>query len=414
MLALAERLLPWLGPGRPSFAVATVVSASGSTPSTVGTAMAVRSDGVVLGSLSGGCVEGAVHVAALDAIHQGGCLVERFDCTDDSAFAVGLPCGGDMEVHVQPVRAEDGDDPAVVALMALAGNERGLLVRRLDTVRPTAVFRDLTAVVSRPDDLVAGLGELVPSHLAPQTVVAIDDLLTRSGAVVVHVPDGRGTSDGRGTVARECLLVESRVPAARFLVVGSNHFARALVSATRLLGYHVTLVDPRAVFTTRLRFPEADDVVVDWPHRYLAAEARAGRLDRRTGIAVMTHDAKIDVPVLRGALELDLAYVGAMGSRRSHEARVAALRDSGVPEPALATLRSPIGMDLGAETPSEVAVSVVAELVAAAHGRSQVGPLCETDGPVHGLPRADGIPWRTGPQHRSIDRGLLEEPTAQR
>ncbi|MCR1983094.1 XdhC family protein, partial [Cellulosimicrobium cellulans] len=189
------------------------------------------------------------------------------------------------------------------------------------------------------------------------------------------------------------LLVETRLPAPRFLVCGANDFAGALVRHVRLLGYRVTLVDAREVFADARRFPEAE-VVVDWPDRYLAAEAAAGRLDARTAVAVLTHDAKFDVPLLRLALDLPLAYVGAMGSRRSHAQRVAALRAEGVGEAALARLRSPIGLDLGAVTPEEVAVSVTAELVATRHGRSAVVPLSSSSGPLHAEPaaRPDGAP----------------------
>ncbi|MFF2451965.1 XdhC family protein [Isoptericola sp. NPDC058082] len=390
MLTLADQLAAWLVPGAVPFAVATVVGASGSVPRPVGTAMAVRADGAVIGSLSGGCVEAAVHAAALDAIAVGECHRETFGYSDDDAFAVGLTCGGSLEVHVQPVRPGDEGDPAAVALARLAGagGDSAALVRRLDVARPTAVLlRDL----SGPEGGMPGAGPdsslrgLVDDGALPAVSAQVAAVLRAGGAAAVHaapgVPDG--ACDDGAPEEPVTLLVETRLPPPRFVVVGANDFAGALVRAVHLLGYRVTLVDAREVFAAPRRFPQADEVVVDWPDRYLAAEAAAGRLDARTAVAVLTHDVKFDVPTLRLALGLPLAYVGAMGSRRSHSQRLQALRDEGVTPDRLARLRSPIGLDLGAVTPEEVAVSVVAELVAVRYGRDAAVPLSRTDGPLH-------------------------------
>ncbi|MFE6969399.1 XdhC family protein [Isoptericola sp. NPDC057653] len=383
MLTLADQLTEWLRPGAEPFAVATVVGASGSVPRPVGTAMAVRADGAVIGSLSGGCVEGAVHAAALDAIAVGACHRETFGYSDDDAFAVGLTCGGSLEVHVQPVRPGDPDDPAAGALARLAadGGAPAALVRRLDVARPTAVL--LPDGPARLDD--AALRGLVDDAALPAVSAQVAAVRRAGGAATVHAAPG--VADGACAEEPVALLVETRLPPPRFVVVGANDFAGALIRAVRLLGYRVTLVDAREVFAAPRRFPQADEVVVDWPDRYLAAEAAAGRLDGRTAVAVLTHDVKFDVPTLRLALGLPLAYVGAMGSRRSHAQRLQALHDEGVAADELARLRSPIGLDLGAVTPEEVAVSVVAELVAVRHGRTAAVPLSRTDGPLHAAPR---------------------------
>lgn len=414
MLHIVDRLAPWLGPGQPPFAVATVVAASGSVPRPVGTAMAVRADGAVLGSLSGGCVEGAVHAAALDAIASGTSHRETFGYSDDDAFAVGLSCGGTLDVHVQPVLP---DDDATRTLRALAARAEPAppvaLVRRIDGGARTAVVVDDPGAADEAAVVRVLRGLVGPDSLAAAAaqVVAV---LRAGGTATVHAahggpgarpssseaPAGAPVRAGAAVPGDPCddvepvtLLVETRLPAPRFLVCGANDFAGALVRHVRLLGYRVTLVDAREVFADPRRFPEAE-VVVDWPDRYLAAEAAAGRLDARTAVAVLTHDAKFDVPLLRLALDLPLAYVGAMGSRRSHAQRVAALRAEGVGEAALARLRSPIGLDLGAVTPEEVAVSITAELVAARHGRSAVVPLSSSSGPLHAEPaaRPDGAP----------------------
>ncbi|WP_353707918.1 XdhC family protein [Cellulosimicrobium sp. ES-005] len=425
MLQIVDQLAPWLGPGQPPFAVATVVAASGSVPRPVGTAMAVRADGAVLGSLSGGCVEGAVHAAALDAITSGASHRETFGYSDDDAFAVGLSCGGTLDVHVQPVFP--GDDAArVLAALAApsdggaragadalprpgtgssdddaeaAGRGGAALVRRIDGAQRTAVLVDDPGAADERS-VAQALRDLVGPAALDAAAAQVVAVLRAGGTATVHAahgaprvsaPDpvnGQATPGG-GAACDETepvtLLVETRLPAPRFLVCGANDFAGALVRHVRLLGYRVTLVDAREVFADPRRFPEAE-VVVEWPDRYLAAEAAAGRVDARTAVAVLTHDAKFDVPLLRLALDLPVAYVGAMGSRRSHAQRVAALRAEGVTEAALARLRSPIGLDLGAVTPEEVAVSITAELVATRHGRAAVVPLSGTDGPIHADP----------------------------
>ena len=161
------------------------------------------------------------------------------------------------------------------------------------------------------------------------------------------------------------VFVWSFAPQPRMIVFGAIDFAAAMAKVGNFLGYHVTVCDARPVFATRTRFPFADEVVVSWPHKYLAAEVAAGRVDGRTALCVLTHDPKFDVPVLRVALELDeIGYVGAMGSRRTHDDRLARLRETGVSEEALARLSSPIGLDLGARTPEETAISIAAEIIA--------------------------------------------------
>jgi xanthine dehydrogenase accessory factor len=397
--------------------------------------MAVRADGAVLGSLSGGCVEGAVHAAALDAIATGASHRETFGYSDDDAFAVGLSCGGTLDVHVQPVFPGDDAARVLVALTAPpdggaragsdapprpgtgssdgdaeAAGRRGAaaLVRRIDGARRTAVLVDDPGAADERG-VARALHDLVGPAALDAAAAQVVAVLRTGGTATVHAahgaprvsgpgapgaalgpetgaetPDGGAACDEAEPVT---LLVETRLPAPRFLVCGANDFAGALVRHVRLLGYRVTLVDAREVFADARRFPEAE-VVVEWPDRYLAAEARAGRIDARTAVAVLTHDAKFDVPLLRLALDLPLAYVGAMGSRRSHAQRVAALRAEGVSEAALARLRSPIGLDLGAVTPEEVAVSITAELVATRHGRAAVVPLSGTDGPIHADPVA--------------------------
>ncbi|WP_036970797.1 XdhC family protein, partial [Promicromonospora kroppenstedtii] len=202
-----------------------------------------------------------------------------------------------------------------------------------------------------------------------------------AGASAVHGYGPHGERTGTGTR----VFLQVFAPPPRLLVFGAIDFAAALARAGRLLGFQVTVCDARPVFATPARFPEADEVVVEWPHRYLAAEIEAGRVSARDAVCVLTHDPKFDVPLLHTALT-DLpagTYVGAMGSRRAHTERTARLVEDGVPAAALARLHSPIGLDLGARTPDETAVSIAAEIIAARSGAS-TRPLRETPGPIHG------------------------------
>ncbi|WP_138444445.1 XdhC family protein [Sinomonas susongensis] len=371
-------------------AVATVVSASGSVPRPVGTSMLVAApDGLglspaVLGSLSGGCVEGAVVAAALDALGDGVARVERFGYSADDPFAAGLTCGGELEVHLQPLPAG-----------ALAG---------LVATQPSAVIRRLAAAGQRADDdaarpvvfaaaprsqaeLAAGLRPLFSGEpgTAIRAAALVAPVLAQDVPAVVPLEPEGGclTAPEAGPVR---LLVEGRLPAPRLLVVGANDFGAALVPAAKLLGYHVTLVDARPAFAGQERFAAADEVAVAWPHEYLAGESRAGRLDPRTVLCVLSHDPKFDIPLLDAALRLDLAYVGAMGSRRSHEQRMVSLLEAGHGPLDLARLHSPIGLDLGAVTPSEVAVSILADLVASRHPGASAAPLTDRRGPIHATP----------------------------
>jgi len=190
------------------------------------------------------------------------------------------------------------------------------------------------------------------------------------------------------------VFVHSFAPPPHLLVFGAIDFAAAVARIGKFLGYRVTVCDARPVFATAKRFPEADEVVVKWPHKFLGERAAAGGVDERTAICVLTHDPKFDVPLLEVALRTPAGYIGAMGSRRTHRDRMARLRRAGLTEAELARLRSPIGLDLGARTPEETAVSIAAELIQLRWGGSG-RPLTETTGRIHGEPLA-----RTDPRER--------------
>jgi xanthine dehydrogenase accessory factor len=194
---------------------------------------------------------------------------------------------------------------------------------------------------------------------------------------LLHIgPDGERRQD------ELTVFVQSFAPPPRMLVFGAIDFAAAVARVGKFLGYRVTVCDARPVFATHSRFPDADEVVVDWPHRYLQAQADAGELDERTVVAVLTHDPKFDVPVLQVALRLPVAYVGAMGSRRTHLDRLDRLREAGMTDDELARLHSPIGLDLGARTPEETAISIAAEMIKLRWG-GEGSPLSALSGPIH-------------------------------
>ncbi len=209
-------------------------------------------------------------------------------------------------------------------------------------------------------------------------------LATGRTATLTYGPDGQRRGEGLR------VFVSCFAPAPRMLVFGAIDFAAAVARMGAFLGYRVTVCDARPVFATRRRFPDADEVIVDWPHRYLQTQVDAGTLDQRSVICVLTHDPKFDVPVLAQALRLQIAYVGAMGSRATHADRLVRLQQAGLTHAELARLSSPIGLDLGARTPEETAISIAAEIIAQRwNGGGR--PLSETIGAIHRTPVTDAV-----------------------
>lgn len=395
MLDMLEALASTAGTG---CAVATIVRASGSVPRPVGTSMLIASDGTITGSLSGGCVESAVVAVAEEVMADGLPRLESFGYSDADAFAVGLTCGGTLEVLVQAVTA------GLLPPLPAPGSSCAL-IRRIDpagTATLPLLIEDPAA--ASPATLLAthgpALGALLGTDPRRAAARLIPLLATgRTGVVELRGEELGGTKldgaepghaepdgSGPGPLCRDgaVLFLESRLAPPRLVLVGANDFSAALARQGRLLGYHVTVCDARPAFTTPERFPAAHRVQVQWPDQYLRKEAAEGRLDARSVVCVLSHDARFDVPVLAEALRMDLAYVGAMGSRRSHEARMAALRAAGLRADQLAGLHSPLGLDIGAATPEETAVSVFAEIVAVRSGASASGqPLRDVSGPIH-------------------------------
>ncbi|MFD9863786.1 XdhC family protein [Streptomyces alboflavus] len=391
MLDIAEELNRWVEQGR-DFAVATVVAVGGSAPRQPGAALAVDSDGTAIGSVSGGCVEGAVYELCRQALDDGETVVERFGYSDDDAFAVGLTCGGVIDIMVAPVRADSPAWPVYAAALAAAARGEAAAVARI-TEGPAELMGQVLLVRADGGTGAEGAahGDGPPDEVAPDAAVRYEGGLgghpeldrTVAGEARALLDAGRTGTVAIGADGSRCgqpltVLVESSVPPPRMIVFGAIDFASALVRVGRFLGYHVTVCDARSVFATPARFPDADEIVVAWPHEYLERTD----VDGRTVLCVLTHDAKFDVPLLRLALRLPVAYVGAMGSRRTHQDRNRRLREVGVTELELARLRSPIGLDLGARTPEETALSIAAEIVASRRGGSGVS-LTGAHTPIH-------------------------------
>ena len=296
-------------------ALATVVQTWGSAPRPVGSQLAVSGEGEIMGSVSGGCVEGAVVAEALEVLEDGRCRILEFGVSDDDAFAVGLACGGTIRVMVEPVGHGQGPDSALLQAVVAARSARRALGVEVDT---ETWERRQIGYADRPD--------------------AFDS--DRSGF----------EEDGK-----RFLWISN--PALRLAVVGGVHIAQPLCQMARLAGYDVTLIDPREAFASPARFP-GETLMNDWPDAALEAHG----LDHRTAVVTLTHDPKLDDPALVAALGSPVFYIGALGSTRTHAKRVARLTEAGFTPEQISRIDAPIGSDIGAKSPAEIAISVMAEL----------------------------------------------------
>ncbi|MDB1086427.1 XdhC family protein [Streptomyces sp. ACA25] len=349
MRDIAEEIGSWRAAGT-RFALASVVGVWKSAPRRPGAAMAVAEDGDVVGSISGGCVEGAVYELAGEVIATGRPVLTTYGVSDDDALEAGLTCGGIIDIFVRP--AGGGHWPELPAVL-----------ESIAAGRPVAVATVISGDPPPEGDLVVTpegtTGTLGDPRLDSGVAEQARGMLARGTSAVVHVgPEGQ--EEGNGLA----VFVQSFAPPPRLLVFGAIDFAGAVARLGKFLGYHVTVCDARPVFATRKRFPEADELVVSWPHRYLEGTT----VDENTVICVLTHDPKFDIPLLERALHTRAGYIGAMGSRRTHDDRLERLREAGVGEEALARLCSPIGLDLGGRTPEETAVAIMSEVIALQQG----------------------------------------------
>lgn len=366
MFEIAGRLLAALDSGE-RFVLATAIDVLGSSPHGVGTSMAVGAAGGVVGSVSGGCVETAALDGCARLLVSGRATTARFGFGDEAAARAGLSCGGELDVLFHPL------DECVRAELAEAEAGRSAAIAVVTAVPP-----DRTELLGRLLSIGSAQGALdeLPAELASVPGVSADRL-----RAAVRGRLATGTS---GAVELACgdsvlrLFVEVAVPAAAFVVVGATEYGRALAQAAAALGYAVTVVDHRPAFAGPGRVPGG--VVHGWPHELIEGTS----LDERSAVCVMSHDEELDPLTIAAALAAGTGYVGALGSRGTHARRVVRLRALGVPQAQIDRVHAPIGLDIGASSAAETAVSVMAEVLAARTGGS-----------------ADSLRDRTGPIHRT-------------
>ena len=369
MRDILEPVLKWWTSGE-TVGLATVVRTFSSAPREPGAALAVSAGGEVVGSVSGGCVEGATYELATSVMASGQPVLQRYGISDDDAFSVGLTCGGIIDIFVEPVDRERFAELAEVAAAVQAG-EPVAIATVIDGPGRIGARRIIWPATRTPD---AAKGTLGSGDRLDQAVDDDARGMLAQGVTGVR----RYGAEGERRLDDLGVFVQSFAPPPRMLVFGAIDFAAAVARAGKFLGYRVTVCDARPVFATAARFPEADEVITEWPHRYLSRVS----VDERTVICVLTHDPKFDVPLLEVALRTPAAYIGAMGSRRTHDDRLARLQEAGLTEAELARLRSPIGLDLGARTPEETAVAIAAELIQLRWGGTGK-PLTVTSGRIH-------------------------------
>ena len=308
---IPETALAWHRAGRGAV-LATVVETWGSAPRRVGAQLAISGDAEIAGSVSGGCVEGAVVVEAQEALEDGGARLLEFGVSDQDAFAVGLACGGTIRVLVEPV----------------------------GRVLPEAMLADLVA-----------------ARAARRPAAYVVNVETGARRLDQAGHDGRFRMDRSGFEEDGQTFVCIHNPPLRLIVVGAVHIAQALVPMARIAGYDPVIIDPRETFASESRFP-GERILHDWPDDAVASEG----LDGRTALVLLTHDPKLDDPALEQALGAGCFYIGALGSTRTHAKRVARLTDKGFTEAQIARIHGPIGLDIGAAGPAEIAVSILAEM----------------------------------------------------
>lgn len=391
MLNLHTELNTTMVAGGESFAVATIVGTKGSTPHPVGTSMLIHLDGTITGSLTGGCIEGAVHATALDAMKDQLPRREHYGYSSTDAFAIGLTCGGNIDVHIAPFTEHSPMHQILETFSGFHPTDPVALVRRIDlgssgsTLIPNPSQMSLAELAELLIPVVGETSNSLAATLCYSLIVG-----GRTGTITLEK-----NSDSCLTGSME-LLIESRLSPPRMLIFGANTFAEELLKLAPMLGYTSTLCDARAAFTLQPRFNTADEISTLWPHEYLSAEIDAGRIDSRTVICVLTHDPKFDIPLLTLALAQPIAYLGAMGSRTSHDSRLRDLREGSTPESALQNLHSPIGLDLQAITPGEVAISIAAEIIARRSSNATGRSLKSIAGPIHSSARSSiNAPERT-------------------
>ncbi|MCU1489474.1 MAG: hypothetical protein JWM85_879 [Acidimicrobiaceae bacterium] len=353
---------------------ARVVDTEGPSPRAAGATMAVSEDGRVAGSISGGCIDSTVVERAQELLVAGGCQLIRFGYSDDEAFSVGQTCGGVVTIFISGTLPDAYDSFEA----AFRRSTSAVLVTIIDG-GDGPVSQGASMLVHGDGRSEGTFGDECLDRAVISEALAVLPTSRSSTRAVNSKIDGH-------SAAPDAFFHALTVPP-KMIVIGAVDFALALANQAQLLGYAVTICDPRATFATRERFPTAGDVVVDWPDRYLASIGTT--LGQRDAVCVLSHEARFDVPAIMAALSTEVGYVGALGSRRTTADRRSRLLDAGAEPAALDRLNAPIGLNLGARTPEETALSICAEIVALQNRRMAL-PLREVDGPIQGSPTPSG------------------------
>ena len=332
VLADIER---WRARGE-KFALATVIATRRSAPRPVGAKLAISESGEMAGSVSGGCVESDVYDHACEVLEGSKPQLLSYGISDDLAFSVGLPCGGEIDVFV-----DQTPEPLVARLLPIIESEERAVLFTVVEGEPLGAE---LLVTEAGDTFGQGPGELTER---------VDGLLRKGRNTLLELDDGRK------------VFAEIYGPAPRLLVIGAVDTAEALCAGAKQLGWRTIVADARAKFATRERIPSADELLVAWPQDAIEQVLP----DYQTAVVVLTHDDKFDVPAIQGALATEAFYIGALGSRRNQERRRERLLEAGVEEQALERVSGPTGLDIGADSPAETALSVLGEILATRAGR---------------------------------------------
>jgi xanthine dehydrogenase accessory factor len=344
MNSILATVREWRAAGQ-SVALATVISVQGSAPRREGARMAVSGDGDVVGSVSGGCVENDVITHALEVLKSGQPRLARYDISDDMAWDVGLACGGSIEVWIEPLASSQLQTELEIAL------RRGSLLAQATLIEGTG----------RPGDklLVWPTGKTFGS--------LGDAALERQAANDARAMMERPRAELRQYAAPAArVFIEVLPPPPHLVIFGGVHIAIPLTDMAKTLGYRVTIADPRRAFANHERFSHADQIITEWPQKVV----QQLEIGPTTYCVILTHDPKIDEPALKSLLGQGAAYVGAIGSRKTHAERFARMAQHGVSAEQLAEVYAPVGLNLGAQTPEEIALAIMAEIVAVRRGRT--------------------------------------------
>ena len=336
MRDVLDRVDAWRD-SREDFAIATVVSTWGSAPRPVGSKLVYSQEGGMAGSVSAGCVEGAVIEEGLQVLSEGKPRLLTFGVADENAWEVGLACGGTIQVFVEPAWALDGIYTS--------------LKKNLETRHPMAVVNVLhgeSDVLNRklivyPDGHTEGDLKIPDEKIVSKTL----DLLVRETGGIIELDDGTS------------LFIEVYPLPPRLIIVGAVHFADPLVTIANALGFDTILIDPRKAYATRERFPHAKEILVEWPQEALPKML----LNHSAYLVILTHDPKLDDPALQISLNSGARYIGALGSKRTNRKRRERLLLAGLDEEQINRLHAPIGLDIGGHSPGEIAVSIIAEII---------------------------------------------------